>query len=239
MDKIKNWLVYKILEKIILSYLSIIRHIYHNRPHTISVIKEHYKERYFEKKLGEDTVGERNYKTKEDHSIYKDMMWYQPCPFDRLEKIIDCLKLNNDDIFIDFGSGKGRVIFLVAMRRLKKVIGVEYNANMVDAARRNLNKLKLNKTPIEIINADAATFDVKNGTAFFLFNPFGAKTLAKIVENIKNSLIANPRKICIVYCYPVYRYLLEIQDWLILEKETSYYLIYRNTSWQNNGLSLD
>ncbi|MFH1354607.1 MAG: hypothetical protein ABIH19_00450, partial [Candidatus Omnitrophota bacterium] len=77
------------------------------------------KGRYYDKMLGIETAG--YYTAIEDISYNKDMVAYSPSPYGRLEKMITYLKLTPDDVFVDLGCGKGRVVFFVALKRLKKV----------------------------------------------------------------------------------------------------------------------
>lgn len=170
-----------------------------------------------EKKLGIKTHG---YSFPKDNiNLYGDALAYAATSYSRLKKTINYLKLGKEDIFIDLGCGTGRPVFLVGTQRLKKVIGIEIRKELVHIAGRNLKNLKLNNTPIEIINADASVFDVKKGTVFFMFNPFREKTFRKVIENIKKSLVINPRKVRIVYYCSVYKDLLDSQDWLVAEGE--------------------
>ncbi len=176
----------------------------------VQIVKDHYND----KRLGIETSW--SYYLKGNISSYDGDVSYQPTPYARIGEIIDYLKLSDDDVFVDLGSGKGRVIFLVARQNIKKVIGVEKDEELSSIAKVNLNNRKYN-TPVKIINCDAADFDCKEGTVFFMFNPFGYKTITKIIDNIKESLKDKPRKIRIVYLQPMHRYILESQDWLELE----------------------
>jgi SAM-dependent methyltransferase len=180
--------------------------------HKCSLAKAHY----YDKILGIETTGYYNTAT-EDISCYKDMAAYSPTPYGRLEKMIAYLKLTPNDVFVDLGCGEGRVVFFVALNRLKKVIGVELNKQLIDIAKKNLDNLKINRTPIEFINTDTADFDVKDCNIFFIFNSFGKLTMEKVINNIKDSLIINPRKIRIVYYSLAERHILDKQDWLVLE----------------------
>ncbi len=216
-NKTKHWLVYKIVREIKAYTLFLIRKIRWT-------VQDHY----YDKKLGIETSEVLVFK--ERISLYKDDEAYYPINYYILEKVIDYLKLSDDDIFIDFGCGKGRVIFFAALEKIKKVVGIELRKELVDIAKRNLHSLKLNNTPIEIINADAANFNIKNETVFFMFNPFGRKTLARVVDNIRESLIVNPRIIRIVYFNAVHYDLLDSQDWLVPEGEidNTKVLVWRN-----------
>ncbi len=170
-----------------------------------------------EKRLGIKTRG--YFLPKDEINLYDDAASYAATSYARLKKMSNYLKLSKDDVFIDLGCGAGRPVFFVGTQRLKKVIGIEIRKELADIARRNLGNLKLNNSPIEIINTDASAFDVKEGTVFFMFNPFGEKTFTKVIENIKKNLLINPRNIRIVYYCPVYKNLLDLQDWLVSEGE--------------------
>ena len=173
----------------------------------------------YDKYLGIDTGIEfhKESNTFEDNSYYKDMATYQPAFYGRLEKIRTYLKLTEDDIFADLGCGKGRMLFIMAQQRIKKVIGVELNPDIFAITQKNLKKVKYRNSPIELLNIDAVYFDPAEVTVFFLFNPFGQSTLKKVLNNIKNSLSANPRKIRIVYYGPPFRQIMDNQDWLSYE----------------------
>jgi len=176
------------------------------------------KQWYYDKKLGIDTSIDSD-----SHiitqGIYGDSVKYEPTAYDTIQKVIDYLRLNKDDVFVDFGCGKGRVIFSIATQKIKKVIGIELDEKLVTIAKANLRNLKLQNTPIEILNIDATNFDPKEGTIFFMFHPFGEKTLKIAINNIKNSLNAYPRKIRIVYNNPDCSSILDTQDWLVAGPE--------------------
>ena len=159
-----------------------------------AVTEDHFRE----KKLGIDTAGSAS--VKNDVTLFKDSSSYVPTPYKDMEKMFAGLDLGPDDVFVDLGCGKGRVIFSVAAKRLKKVIGVEARRDMFEIASRNLKGLKIKNTPVEIVHADAASFDMREGTVFFMFQPFGKRTRSKVMGNIKDSLGHNPRKVRIV-CY--------------------------------------
>lgn len=172
---------------------------------------------FFDKKLNIQT--NKRYYVQDNSSLFKDGVFYQPSPYYLLKKIVEFLKPQPEDIFIDLGCGSGRVVFFMALQNLKKVVGVELNKKLIDIARRNLDNFKLGNSSINFINTDAASYEIKDENIFFLFNPFGYKTLEKVLHNIKNSLVANPRQIHIVYCFPIHHILIDDQDWLVLEKE--------------------
>ena len=64
----------------------------------------------------------------------KDVVWV-PTPTVTVEKMLDVAKLAPEDFVMDLGSGDGRNIIAAAKRGVRG-LGVEYNPEMVDYARR-------------------------------------------------------------------------------------------------------
>lgn len=142
---------------------------------------------------------------------------YGPTSYGMLKRIFDYLKLTPNDTVVDLGSGKGRVVFFVALQRLKKVIGVEIDGELIEIAKENLRRLKRRNAPIEFIHADAAQYKFTEENIILMSNPFGHKTLEAVIKNIKESLVIQPRKIHVIYYIPIHRDLLDSQDWLVLK----------------------
>lgn len=174
------------------------------------------KARIYDKLLGIETGGKFD-SARLDESRFRDMRDYMPTPYGRIEKMIRYLKPADEDIFVDFGCGKGRVVFLVALKKLKKTIGIEINSHLIGAARRNLAGCRWRRSPVELINTDAADYPIIDENIFFIFNPFGEKTLEKVIFNIKHSLESRPRKVRIIYYGAAHAQLLDAQNWLFRE----------------------
>ncbi len=188
------------------------------------------KANYLDKRLGIEVDDYNASNQSYASGLYGDSQVYQPSFYGRLEKMMKYLKPTVNDVFVDLGSGKGRVVFFVATYRLKRVIGVELDKKLFDIAQNNFKKLRINTTPINLINTDAASFTVKEENIFYMFNPFGSKTVERVLQNIKESLLSNPRSIRIVYYAPAHRQLLDGQDWLIFDGqiENKDCLVWRN-----------
>ena len=191
------------------------------------------REHFCEKRLGIITTGYSL--VKEDVTMFKDSIEYAPTPYEIIKKILEKLQFGPDDVFIDLGCVKGRLIFSVAEKRLKKVIGVEARKDLFDIASDNLKNAKRKNTPVEIFNEDAASFDMREGSVFFLCDPFGKNTLAKVIQNIKKSLAADPRKIRIVCCECPDLSTLEGSEWLACESSLEGGMIKTWSSRGNNG----
>lgn len=171
----------------------------------------------YDRRLGIETTG--RYISDKPATFFGDEFYYDTVEYSKLEKIIAFLRLNENDIFVDIGCGKGRIVLYTAAKKLKKVIGIEYEKSLVDIARKNISSFKALKTEIEIIQADAGTYEISEGTVFFLNNPFGHKTLIKVLDNIRNSTLTFPRKVRIVYQGKLHKVLLDAAAWLEPEGE--------------------
>ena len=131
-----------------------------------------------------------------------------------LYKIARILDPSPEDVFYDLGSGKGRMLCLMARRRMRKCVGIELFASHCEAARRNTERLRGRKSPVEIICEDAAKADLSDGTIYFMFNPFGVGTMRDVLDNIGRSLSRNPRRLSIAYHNALHDAVLAERSWL-------------------------
>ena len=111
-----------------------------------------------------------------------------------------------NSVFVDFGSGKGKAMFMAAERGFKKVIGVEFSIELVETCRKNLEifKQKTNtKTEFEIIHMDASLYEIPtDANLLFFSNPFNETLTKKVIDNILRSHDKAPREIWIIHLYP-------------------------------------
>jgi SAM-dependent methyltransferase len=158
-----------------------------------------------------------------------DAVRYTPTGYGVLPLILQYV--GAEDVFVDLGCGKGRVILFLATRcRLRKIIGIEIVPELVQIARRNIAKLTL-LTPVDIIEGDASKADLSEGTVYFMFNPFGEETLLRVLDSIERSLDARPRKIRILYHVPEWAKVLDQTTWLRPEgKANSSFRVWQNSS---------
>jgi hypothetical protein len=108
------------------------------------------------------------------------------------------------DVFIDYGSGMGRVVIVAATLPFKRVIGVELSKELNDVAIKNAARAKdkLVCKNIELIQADARTYHVPDDlTVAYFWSPFGSVILQHVLENIRASVKRAPRPVRIIYIY--------------------------------------
>jgi predicted RNA methylase len=110
------------------------------------------------------------------------------------------------DVFADFGSGKGRVVYQAAARYpFKRVIGVEIAESLNQVARTNIdrNRRRLKCQDVEIVTADATTYEIPDDlTIAYFYSPFLGTAFRKVIDNLVDSLARAPRELRIVYANP-------------------------------------
>jgi len=164
---------------------------------------------------------------------HHDNLVYGTPDYWNLRKVVRRLKLAETDVFFDLGCGMGRVLCIVARRRVHKCVGIELFDSLCLVAKRNAKHLRRRKAPIEIICSDAATANLSGGTVYFMFNPFGQDTLTEVLSQIHASLQEEPRTIRIVYYNAQYQTVLASAEWLNCVEEWTTYGGHRVTLWEN------
>jgi hypothetical protein len=112
-------------------------------------------------------------------------------------------------VFVDIGSGKGRMVFLATKLPFRRIEGVEFARNLHAAASRTLETLARSLPDphrIMLHHKDAADYEIPSEPCvFYLFNPFERAVLDQFLLNVERSRRARPREIYIVYANPVHR----------------------------------
>jgi precorrin-6B methylase 2 len=151
---------------------------------------------------------------------------YAPAEHRTLRRVMGSLDIRpGKDVFIDFGSGMGRVVVVAATYPFKKVIGVEIAPQLDVVARENVRRSwgKLKCKDIELLAADANTYALPHDvTVIFIYNSFIGEILSNVLDNIRQSLDESPRQITLVYANPRhFETELRARDWLQKERELS------------------
>ena len=121
-----------------------------------------------------------------------------------------------DFSFIDIGAGMGRAVLLAAQLPFREAIGVELNPTLVRIARRNLSVWRASgraQSPMKMICSDAAAFTLPAGPCLaFLFNPFGAPVMRRMLAAWSKSLAGRAGQLDILYVNNEQEHVLEGQD---------------------------
>ncbi|HKT02770.1 MAG TPA: class I SAM-dependent methyltransferase [Rugosimonospora sp.] len=123
---------------------------------------------------------------------HPDAAHYATMAYSSIWPVLRHLALGRQDVFVDIGSGKGRVLCCAARLPVDRVIGVDLSPERTAEATENVRRLRGRHAPIEAVTALAQEYDYSDVTAVFLFDPFGADTLNAVLERIAKDRAGRP-----------------------------------------------
>jgi precorrin-6B methylase 2 len=135
-----------------------------------------------------------------------DLTHYEPSSWLALRWGLRRLRAGPEDVLVDFGCGKGRVICEAARRPFARVIGVEISERLLDVARENVerNRGRFRCQNIDLVRMDAIEWEVPDEmTAVYLYHPFVGAVFERVIDNIIESIRRSPRRVRLVYVGPV------------------------------------
>lgn len=178
-------------------------------------------DKFYEKLLNITTTGEKLW----DESITH-YHPYQATSYIALDILFKNYTMSKDDYVVDFGCGKGRLIFYLNSFFKCNVVGIEMDENYYKDCLINkenyLEKHKRNSNQIDfrcLLGQNYKIQPVEN--KFYFFNPFSVNIFRKIINNILDSYDLFPRTIDLILYYPSedYIYFLENNTGFILYEE--------------------
>ena len=140
------------------------------------------------------------------------------------------LKSCREHTFIDFGSGKGRMLFLAAINGFRRVLGIELREELHLRALQNFQECRhMNGCVMDAVLMDAAEYDFpKENLVLFFFNPFGSEVMAKVLDKLSASLDLSFRDVWVILHNPACAYLADRMPQLQLHISREGYRIYRS-----------
>lgn len=135
----------------------------------------------WEKKLRVNTAAAGYEKDDQNHSRY------EPTAYRVLERLAKSGYIGPDDTLVDYGCGKGRVSFFLHYAVGCRTVGVEYNGELVRAARENLMRYAgraHEEGEISFVCANAEEYEPDGATCFYFFNPFSQRLLQAVIGRI-------------------------------------------------------
>jgi Methyltransferase domain len=133
-------------------------------------------------------------------------------------------------IFIDLGSGKGRVLLMASDYPFQRIVGVEFMPDLHHSAQANIARYSSDRQKrrrVEAICMDARDFQFPlDPLVVYLFNPFSEPTFARVLENLRRSLEQAPRPVYIAYRFTEFENLLAQATWLEKVAGTEQWAVY-------------
>jgi len=158
---------------------------------------------------------------------WMDGLNYDPAPVKLIRETIAALPINPAEFtFVDFGSGKGRVLFVASDFPFARIIGVEYAAELHEAACRNLQSYRSETQKcghIETICQDMTTFHFpESPLVLFFYNP----ALESVMRTMAAKIASLSQTCWVVYANPRFN----VFDSLQQVRKTDTYAIYTNAA---------
>jgi SAM-dependent methyltransferase len=164
-----------------------------------------YGDLLFDLKYGVDTCGQKSILDLDiDPSMKTDSISYEPSPVKVVRSILEALSITHPNFtFVDFGSGKGRVLLLASEYPYRRVIGVELSRRLHEIAEANIKKwkrLSSKNADVASVNMNALEFSLpEEPLVLFFFTPFLGSVFAEVVNKIRVNLQSSKHPVHIVY----------------------------------------
>ncbi len=133
--------------------------------------------------------------------------------------------------FVDLGCGKGRALLLASRAPFRQVLGIELDGDLAAIAQQNLLAFRApwqQCHSLAVLHADATAIDLPpTPILLYLYHPFLAPALKRVLRRLERSLRQNPRELWLVYINPEAAHVLrgfpflqeQIRTTLVIEPE--------------------
>ncbi len=147
---------------------------------------------------------------------------YEATPYSALELLFNEYKVNKSDSIVDYGCGKGRLLFYINHFFSVNVTGIEMDKTFYNNCLSNtgsyLVKHKNSIDQISFVNDFAQNYKIhEKDNKFYFFNPFSIQIFMKIVDNILESIEKNNRAVEIILYYPSDDYIYYLESYTNFE----------------------
>lgn len=169
--------------------------------------------KFFENHKMEEFLGIESTEIVYNNRYNDDYFRYEPtsysgliCAFDEMEPV-----LSRYDRLVDFGCGKGRVLFYVNQRFRCEVCGIEVDEDLYETALDNRayynTRFRDSIERIELIHGKAEEYEIhREDTVFYFFNPFEINIFEQVMNHIIENVKQFPRHIFVMMYYPKEEY---------------------------------
>lgn len=157
---------------------------------------------------------------------------YQPTSPEMFNQILEAYPLPYEEcIFIDCGSGKGRVLLLASELPFRRIIGVEFASDLTEIARINIQGYRSPTQEcghLETVCVDATVFPFpEEPTILYMYNPFAGEVMKKFIQHVENSLNQHPRTFYVLYRNPKCASLWDESKYFRKVSATDNFMIYK------------
>lgn len=127
---------------------------------------------------------------------------YEPSGWRDLARALKPQDVEPDDVFIDLGAGKGRIVLAAARYPFRRVMGVELAPALAEVARRNIeaSRPRLQCQNVTIETGDLATFTLPDDvTVAYNYNAVRGDVFEAVMRELIASYDRRPRRLRLIY----------------------------------------
>ena len=131
---------------------------------------------------------------------------YQDCQWLSVRRALKDLNPGTSDVFVDLGSGKGKVLLIAGRLPYRRVVGVEMNEDLSRCAEQNISRARsrLRAGEVECLTDNVLNWPIPDDSSvIFMYNPFIGQTFSTVMSRIIESYDRNPRSLHIIYEHPL------------------------------------
>ena len=126
---------------------------------------------------------------------------YEPTPYPVLQRLAESGLINRNSYVLDYGCGKGRVCFFLALQCGCRATGIDFSEKLIHKAEDNGKRFP-GQGKVQFLCCPAEQYEPKDEDAIFFFNPFTERTLQVVLGQIRKSLYQKNRQIRLFCYYP-------------------------------------
>jgi SAM-dependent methyltransferase len=113
------------------------------------------------------------------------------------------LEVSRQDVFVDLGSGTGRVLFMAARRPFRRVVGIESDVRLSEIARANLerNRRRLRCQEFEVLTMDIREWEPHHDVSvvyLYVAYDYAPEIPQGVVESLRSSITRSPRRVRLI-----------------------------------------
>ena len=148
------------------------------------------------------------------HATTSEIHAYHAAPAWLVRDALNSMPLRPDRfVFVDMGSGKGRVLLVASELPFVEIVGVELSRELHQIALDNINRYqsprqRCTRFTLHCMNAADYAFGPEP-LVLFLANPFGRASIARVLARLADSLNTTPREVYVIYVNPWFEALLQ------------------------------
>jgi len=136
---------------------------------------------------------------------HDERVYYIASNWRNIRRVLRRQPISRSDVFLDLGSGMGRMVCEATRFPFRRVIGVELSPDLHRIAQRNVQSYRPRQRcgEVQLVNCDAMHYQIPDDvTVLYMFNPFRGGIFAAVLEELLRSFDRAPRPLRVIYANP-------------------------------------